>query len=326
MATREKMVAGLWDTLKWLCCQRRPSSFNRGAPMRERQVTVNGVDIVYREQGEGPLALLLHGVPLPAPTYRFLMPALAEAGFRAVAPFARGFAPSSVPPADRLHLSDLVADANALHEVLGGDEHAVLIGHDFGAATAWAAAVQAPKRWSRLVACDVPPLRFFGPMAMTPEGIEQFSHFWFFQMSVADEVVGADDMAYVRFLLDKHTADGYDFSEDLGYAKEGLRNPENRTAMVGLYRSNFSADRFGTPDWAAEQSALWGELPTQPTLNLFGSEDQGMKMTDEVLATIVDALPPGSAGAIVEGSGHFCLTERPAETNAHILRFLAETA
>ncbi len=294
--------------------------------MRERHVTVNDVDIAYLEQGEGPLALLVHGVPLPAPTYRYLMPALADAGYRAVAPFTRGFAPSSVPSADRLHLSDLVADVNALHEVLGGDESAVLIGHDFGAATSWAATVQSPQRWSRLVACDVPPLRFFGPMALTPNGIEQFSHFWFFQMKIADEILGADDMAYLRFLIDKHTADGYDFSEDLSFAMAGMRAPENRKAMVGLYRSNFSVDRFGTPEWAEEQSALWGELPTQPTLTLFGSEDRGLGMTDALLASIVEALPQGSAGAIIRNSGHFCLTEQPAETNARILRFLADTA
>jgi pimeloyl-ACP methyl ester carboxylesterase len=61
------------------------------------------------------------------------MVALADAGFRAVAPFTRGYAPSSVAPDGMYQTGALSADANALHEALGGDSSAVLIGHDWGA-------------------------------------------------------------------------------------------------------------------------------------------------------------------------------------------------
>ncbi|NBE79552.1 alpha/beta fold hydrolase [Micromonospora rubida] len=294
--------------------------------MRQSQVTVNGVDIAYRELGEGPLALLVHGFPFTPGTYRHLMPALADAGYRAVAPWTRGFAPSAVPPPGREHLADLVADVNALHQVLGGDERAVLVGHDFGAATAWGAVAQEPQRWSRLVACDVPPFQFFGPLVLNPRGIDVQTHFWFFQMAAADELVAAGDLGYLEFMLNKYTSDHYDVSEDLAAIRAALGTPENLRAALGMYRTTFPAATFGSPQWAAEQAALWGALPSQPTLSVFGAQDVSFAMNEEVLARIVEALPKGSAGVLVPDSRHVPLTEQPDVTNGHILRFLAETA
>ena len=294
--------------------------------MREAHVTVNGVDLAYRELGEGPLALLLHGFPFTPDSFRFVMPALAGAGYRVVAPFTRGFAPSAVPPKGREHMADLVSDANALHEALGGDERAVLIGHDFGAATAWAAALQAPQRWSRLIACDVPPLQFFGPLVLSPRGINVQTHFWFFNMAIADEVVAADGMAFLDHMLKKYTVDSYDTTPELNAIRAALGTPENVAAALGMYRSTFPADRFGTPDWMDEQGALWGALPPQPTLNIFGSEDISFEMTAGKLDSIVETLPKGSAGALIKGARHIPMVEQPEVTNEHILRFLAETA
>ncbi|MFI7433686.1 alpha/beta fold hydrolase [Micromonospora haikouensis] len=294
--------------------------------MRQSQVTVNGVDIAYRELGEGPLALLVHGFPFTPNSFRHLVPVLVDAGYRVVTPWTRGFAPSSVPPPGREHIRDMVGDVNALHEVLGGDERAVLIGHDFGAAVAWAAAVQAPERWSRLVACDVPPFQFFGEYLLDPRGINVQAHFWFFQMAAADELVAANDLAFLEFMLHKYSRDGYDVTQDLADIRAALGKPENLHAALGMYRTNFPPATFGTPEWAAEQGALWGALPTQPTLNIFGVQDVAFAMNEEKLARIVEALPKGSAGALVPDSRHVPLTEQPEITNAHILRFLTETA
>ena len=80
----------------------------------------------------GPLALCLHGFPDSAYTWRYLLPELGQAGYHAVAPFSRGYAPTDVPP-DGHEVGALARDANALHGVLGGDGDAVIIGHDWGA-------------------------------------------------------------------------------------------------------------------------------------------------------------------------------------------------
>jgi pimeloyl-ACP methyl ester carboxylesterase len=77
--------------------------------------------------------LCLHGFPDSAHTWRQLLPALAEAGFHAVAPFLRGYAPTAVPTDGGYGIDALAGDAVALHQVLDGDGDAVLIGHDWGA-------------------------------------------------------------------------------------------------------------------------------------------------------------------------------------------------
>ena len=125
--------------------------------VRAATVRANGLQFGVLEAGSGPLALCLHGFPDAAYTWRHLLPALAGAGFHAVAPFMRGYAPTVVPADGAYHLGALVADAVALHEVLGGDGDAVLIGHDWGAEAAYEAAAFAPDRWRRLVTLAVPP-------------------------------------------------------------------------------------------------------------------------------------------------------------------------
>jgi len=75
-----------------------------------------------------------------------------------VAPFIRGYAPTAVPADGCFQLGALVADAAGLHDVLGGDERAVLIGNDWGAETAYGAGAFAPDRWRRVVTLAVPAL------------------------------------------------------------------------------------------------------------------------------------------------------------------------
>jgi pimeloyl-ACP methyl ester carboxylesterase len=107
--------------------------------MDQGAVTANGVQFSYFEMGppDGPLALCLHGFPDSAHTWRFLLPELAAAGFHAVAPFLRGYAPSAIPSDGRYEVGTLARDANALHAALGGTDDAVIIGHDWGALIRW---------------------------------------------------------------------------------------------------------------------------------------------------------------------------------------------
>src|SRR5215471_8093291 len=102
-------------------------------PVRARTVRANDLEFGILEVGSGPLALCLHGFPDCAHTWLHLLPALADAGFHAVAPFMRGYSPTGIPADGAYQIGALAADATALHEKLGGDADAVLIGHDWGA-------------------------------------------------------------------------------------------------------------------------------------------------------------------------------------------------
>ena len=167
--------------------------FNRGT------VRANQLTFEYLTQGDGPLALCMHGFPDSPYSYRYLLPALAEAGYRAVAPFNRGFAPTELPD-DRhhVHSSTMVADQIALHEALDGDSDAILIAHDWGTVGAWGAAGKEPGRWRRLVILNIPPLAIFGENIVTYDQIKRSFYFWYFQMQqVAEDVIRADDFAFI---------------------------------------------------------------------------------------------------------------------------------
>ena len=276
-------------------------------------MAANGIEFGILEVGEGPLALCLHGFPDSAHTWRYLLPELAGAGFRAVAPFMRGYAPTGLSPDGSYPLGALVADAVALHEVLGGDERAVLIGHDWGAETAYGAAALAPERWRRVVTIAVPPLALDEQIFGDYDQLKRLFYVFFFKTPQAEAVVGAQDMAF----LDRLWADwspGYDAAADLAYAKQCLRAPEHLAAALGYYR----ADEPGLH--AAEHHALL-QTPPQPTLYLHGERDGCIDV-----AIAADALPHLSQGSrmdIIEGAGHFAHLERPATVNPRILEWVA---
>ena len=114
------------------------------------RATANGVTFQYLEMGRGPLVLCLHGFPDNAYTYTDLLPVLAAAGFRGVAPFMRGYAPTTPAPDGRYQSVLLAQDAVALIAALGA-ERAFLVGHDWGAAATYGAAALAPERIERIV-------------------------------------------------------------------------------------------------------------------------------------------------------------------------------
>jgi pimeloyl-ACP methyl ester carboxylesterase len=171
------------------------------APARLRATTARANDLEFGllEAGSGPLALCLHGFPDTAHTWEHLLPALAGAGFHAVAPFMRGYAPTAIPADGAYQVGALVADAVALHETLGGDGDAVLIGHDWGAETAYGAAAFAPDRWRRLVTLAVPPAALDPVLFSDYEQLKRLFYTFMFRdpNGFADAVVARDGMAFL---------------------------------------------------------------------------------------------------------------------------------
>jgi pimeloyl-ACP methyl ester carboxylesterase len=98
------------------------------------RVAASGVELAYRSEGDGPLVLLIHGFPDTPQTWDLVMPELAARGFRAVAPFLRGYHPSSIAGDGRYDVEMLGRDVRALIDALAGDaKRAIVVGHDFGA-------------------------------------------------------------------------------------------------------------------------------------------------------------------------------------------------
>ena len=283
--------------------------------MGERNVSANGLEFRILEAGEGPLALCIHGFPDSAHSFRHLLPVLAGAGFHAVAPWTRGTAPTEVPDDGAYSMGALVADATALHEALGGDESAVLVGHDWGAATSYGAAAYAPERWRRVVGISVPPFSLNPRMFGDYDQLRRFFYFFFFATALAEPVLVADDMAFVERLW-RDWSPGYDPSEDLPEVKKALAAPENVTAAIGYYRGVLTS-LLGVPGAGAdsyeEETAALGEVCKQPTLYVHGDEDGCIAL--ELVSDAEEHLHPGSSMEVIAGAGHFCHLEKPDQVN-----------
>lgn len=298
------------------------------ADLARGTVDAGGLRFSYLEAGEGPLALCMHGFPDSPYTYRHLLPALAGAGFRAVAPFARGFAPTTLP-ADptHVHTSTMVADQIALARALGGaGSDALLVAHDWGAVGAWGAGSRAPELWGRCVILNIPPFEIFGQNLGTYEQVKKSFYFWYFQMQrVIEDVIVANDFAFVRNIWGDWSP-GYDATEDLEHVRDCLRDSSYLRAALGYYWAQFDPTRFGSPEWAAGQAAAWGGDVPQPTLYLHGTNDGCHGMDAAQVAAVPRHAGPGSEAELIEGVGHFMLVERPEEINRKILNWLGKTA
>ena len=279
--------------------------------VRARMVRANGLEFGLLEAGTGPLALCLHGFPDSAHTWRQLLPELAGAGFHAVAPFLRGYAPTEVPADGGYGIDALVGDAMALHQVLEGDGEAVLIGHDWGAEAAYATAASAPERWRRVVTLGVPPAGLDPVLFGDYQQLKRSFYLFLFRDSLerAVEVVAADELAFLDRLW-RDWSPGFDGAEVLGRAKESLRQPANLAAAISYYRD---AAVVAPPD-EAEQAA------GRPTLYLHGSADGCIAA--ELVGDAERLLPPGSRMTLVQGAGHFLHLEQPEEVNRHILSWV----
>ncbi len=291
--------------------------------MRETTLELDAVSLRALHWGPkaGPLAVLLHGFPDTAHTWRHLGPRLAEDGWRVVAPFTRGYAPSGVPRDGSGHVAALMDDAVAIHRLLGGDERAVLVGHDWGAITANALAAHADSPFSRVAALAVPPflsLQTPRSLRFLPRQLRNSWYIAFNQLPVLPER-RADDL--VRKLWEDWSP-GYDAAEDLPAVLDAFGTPEHRRAIFGYYR-NLVRPLPRVPEAYRQWQGAEMRMPVVPTLYLHGAQDGCL---DARLAALVGpGLPAGSEVHLVEDAGHFLQLEQPDEVGRLVSTFLKGT-
>src|SRR5271170_5760461 len=162
-----------------------------------RMIETNGVRLHVAEQGEGPLIILCHGFPECWYSWRHQLPALAKAGFRAVAPDLRGYGRSDCPEeVEKYTILDDIGDIVGLVDALGARQ-AVVAGHDVGATIAWQTALLRPDRFRAVIALS-PPFRSRGfgdagpPTTLMPRTETAVFYQLFLQNPAAEAGLGRD--------------------------------------------------------------------------------------------------------------------------------------
>jgi pimeloyl-ACP methyl ester carboxylesterase len=274
-------------------------------------VQANGLRFGYLEAGQGPLVLLLHGFPDTASSWRETLATLAAAGYRAVAPFTRGYYPTDIPADGDYSLLALAQDALALITALG-ENSAVIVGHDWGAAASYVAANIEPARVSRLVTIAIPPPRLIKPSV---SAMRKAPHFLLFQFGRLSEwYVARNDMAYIDYLYRYWSPDWAAPQSEIEVVKQGYRQPGRLRAALGYYHA-LSADLLDL-----KKQTLYRRRLSVPTLAFAGRNDGALQV--ELYEQMRSAVSAPCEVMIVEGAGHFLHREKPAEFLAVLLRFI----
>ncbi|MGI8795495.1 MAG: alpha/beta fold hydrolase [Acidimicrobiia bacterium] len=286
------------------------------------RVTANGIDFAYLDAGpaDGPLALCLHGFPDHAPTWEPLMPELAAAGYHAVAPWMRGYAPTGLAPNGNYQTGSLALDAIALADALAADGEAVLIGHDWGAGAAYTAVAHAPERFRKLVTLAVPHFAALGGHLLKPAQLKRSWYIFFFQSPLADIAVPIDDYAVIDTLW-RDWSPGYNPDPAFMRAlKDTFSAPGCLDAAIGYYRATFGTTP-SDPELTDVQAKGGGEIPV-PTLYLHGVDDGCLGIEGVVDDELAPFFPAGLEIERVPGAGHFLHLERPDVVTPRIVGFL----
>jgi pimeloyl-ACP methyl ester carboxylesterase len=176
--------------------------------IKHRSIQVNGIKMHIAEQGEGPLIVLAHGWPELWYSWRHVLPALAAAGYHAVAPDMRGYGQTDAPPNIQDYTQfQFVGDVVGLVHTLGY-EQAMIAGHDLGAMVAHNAAILRPDMFRAVILLSVPyGARTEGAVKPTeamrrraPEG-QQFYQTYFQTPGIAEKEFDAEPKRTLRMFL-----------------------------------------------------------------------------------------------------------------------------
>ena len=319
--------------------------------IEHRQIPVNGLDMHVAIAGEGPTVLLCHGFPECWYSWRHQLTALANAGYRAVAPDMRGYGRTSAPgPIDAYSIMHLVGDMTALLDQLDTPQ-AVIVGHDWGSVVAWDAALIRPERFRAVCGMSVP---FMQRMPMKPSEMmkamagDRFVYILYFQEpGVAESELDPQARLLMRKMLYSISGDakGDDaYKGDLPKTAkfmDGMTDPRKLPAWLSehdldVYVKEFERTGFrGGLNWYRNFDRNWELLaPWQgakiavPAFFIGGLSDPVVTMGEEGEGPAVAALAASCddlrGKRLIEGAGHWNQQERPAETNAALLGFLAD--
>lgn len=309
------------------------------------KIDSNGISLRVAEMGSGPLVLFCHGWPESWYSWRHQLKAVADAGFRAVAPDMRGYGASEAPsPIESYTQMHLVGDMVGLVTALG-EKQAVVVGHDWGAPVAWNSALLRPDMFRAVVGMSVPwtpPSYVDALSALEKLGIKTFYMQYFQRPGLAEAEFERDIANSLRRIYFSGSGDAPERSS-FGVLDEGggfldkTVNPDKLPAWLAQSDLDYFAAEFkragfrGGLNWYRNLRRNWelfapwrGQPIKQPSLFIAGSRDGVLKFPASMkqIAAFPQTLPGIRGSVIIDGAGHWIQQERPAEVNQALIKFL----
>jgi pimeloyl-ACP methyl ester carboxylesterase len=266
--------------------------------------------------GEGPLVLFLHGFPDLPQTWQHQLQACADAGYRAVAVTLRGYETSSLSPTGDYHITALAADVIGWLDALEA-ERAHLVGHDWGAVVACAAAALRPERFRSLAVLAVPNSgRFLHAMQRSPRQLWLSRYMLFFQLrGVAEWTLRGNGLSFVDRLW-RRWSPGWTYDPQLTRrVRERLAQPGILEAALAYYRQ---ALQLRSQAGRAALRLAQRPIPV-PCLALHGERDGCIAPAVFRACMRSEDFPNGVCLHTLKDAGHFLHLEAPAEVNALLL-------
>lgn len=270
-----------------------------------RASATDGQTFVYAERGAGPLVVLWHGYPDTPHGWAATANVLAEAGYRTVAPWLRGYHPSTVTPGRDYSVRTLATETARLLDALGEDD-AVVVGHDWGAVLAYGAAAYTPERVRSIVTVAIPHLGLVKP---SPGLAWNARHFAELRLPFAPGWVRRNDFAYVADEYARWTPNWAGPARDrtLADAKACFAEPGNLEGALAYYRAfNGRSGRAAHP-LGTRALVVGGTADLVPAWAFEKSPSR---------------LGPGSSSLVVDGAGHWPHREGEARFHDALLGFL----
>jgi pimeloyl-ACP methyl ester carboxylesterase len=304
-------------------------------------VNSNGIRLAVYEEGEGPAVVLVHGFPELAFSWRHQMPALAKAGFRAIAPDMRGYGRSDAPPGVGAYcMANLIGDLQGLLDAKD-IERAIFIGHDWGALTLWHMAMLAPDRIERLITLNIPhhPRSPVEPIELTRQKFGDDFYIVNFQDSdEADTAFAADPVHFFNMMMRRNQMPRAEFEQlpppmkvpsllKVMERKESAGEPLLSDDERNYYVEAFTESGFTNPinwyrNWTGNWQALDGvdQVINIPTL-FIGAVDDLFIAPEHINA--MKPLVTDLTIEMLEPCGHWSQQERPEDVNRLIINWLA---
>jgi len=311
-----------------------------------RMIETNGIRLHVAEQGEGPLVILCHGFPECWYSWRHQLPALAKAGFRAVAPDLRGYGrsdhPEEVEKYTILHdIGDIVGLVGAL-----GARQAVIAGHDIGAPIAWQSALLRPDLFRAVIALS-PPFRPRGfgdagpPTTLMPRNENAVFYQLFLATPEAEAALGRDLRRTFRSQLyalsgDRPPSAAGGFPAGMMPRKGTvLTDPASLPSWVtesdiDVYVAEFTRSGFrGALAWWRNIDRSWellaplaGATVTVPALYIAGERDFVAAVFSQEIAKQSALVPKLRPAMMLPGCGHWTQQERAPQVSAAMIDFI----